>query len=110
MKVKGLLLIAILFIVGCSKPLPDDKLDYAGHWLGPNVELIIFEDGSVIYEYASGGVSTSINGPIQEFTGNSFDVGFGPISSTFVVSQPPMQLFDGRWQMIVDGVSLERVD
>jgi len=69
------------------------------------MSLLITQDGSVKYERLESGVSKSVSGPLQGFNGNNFDVGFGPLSTTFVVASPPHQ--DGEsTKMTVDGVEL----
>jgi hypothetical protein len=101
------LLALILVLAGCSKPLPPEKLSYAGDWRESNVRLLITEDGSVSYKRRSGSTTTTIDAPIKEFQGNNVVVGLGPISTTFVVSEVPHM--DGEeWVMVVDGVKLKR--
>jgi hypothetical protein len=67
--------------------------------------LLITQDGSIRYKRLKGGASKSIEGPLKGFNGNDFDVGIGPLATTFVVSQPPYQDGDQR-KMVVDGVEL----
>jgi hypothetical protein len=94
-----------LYLTACGKPVPPEKSAYVGQWKAPQMSLLITQDGSVKYERLGGGVSKSISGPLQGFSGNNFDVGFGPISTTFVVASPPRQ--DGEsTKMTVDGVEL----
>jgi hypothetical protein len=94
-----------LYLTACGKPVPPEKSAYVGQWKAPQMSLLITQDGSVKYERLEGGVSKSISGPLQGFRGNNFDVGFGPISTTFVVASPPRQ--DGEsTKMTVDGVEL----
>lgn len=100
-----LLLIAALS--GCAKPLPPERSAYAGQWKGEQMTLLITQDGTVTYKRVDGKTTESINGPIQEFSGNSFTVGVGPITANFEVTVPPHQ--DGAvWKMTVDGVELTR--
>jgi len=92
---------------GCSKPLPPDKMDYAGEWHGKGMWLLITEEGSVAYKRRQGNSTTSVSAPIQRFEGASFYVGVGPLSTKFEVSKPPYK--DGNvWKMVVDGVELVR--
>jgi hypothetical protein len=97
-----------LLLAGCAKPLPPDKLDYAGQWRSPTMSLLITESGNVHYRRVDGNNSKSINGPLQAFEGSNFVVGVGPIKTTFVVSMPPSD-DGGTWTMTVDGVELARV-
>ena len=69
--------------------------------------LLITQDGSVRYKRLKAGVSTSVEGPLKGFAGHNFEVGIGPMSTTFIVSKPPYQ--DGeRWKMVVDDVELTK--
>ena len=70
--------------------------------------LRITKDGSVRYKRVRGATTTSVNGPIKDFSGNNFEVGVGPMSTTFIVSKPPFQ-DGGQWKMVVDDVELTRV-
>ncbi len=97
----------LFFLFGCSNPLPDDKLSYAGEWQSKEMVLLILEDGTVSYKRLKGGGSSSINGPLKEFNGNDFKVGILFFSTTFKVSEPPHEV-NGLWQMVVDGVRLTR--
>lgn len=109
MKIKNLaaLLFAIL-LSACSKPLPVEKMNYAGEWRSNKMGLLILADGTVAYKRLQNGGTTSVNGPLKEFEGNDFVVGIGPFATTFAVSEPPHQTVDG-WQMVVDGVRLTKV-
>ena len=70
--------------------------------------LAIAPSGHVEYERQRGATSTSVSGPIQEFKGDDFSVGFLFFSTTFVVSRTPYREGD-TWKMVVDGVELTRV-
>jgi hypothetical protein len=100
-----LVLCSLLLLTACSEPLPQDKLDYAGHWQGQGMELTIEADGAVSYQRREGAKSTTINAPLKHFKGDDFIVGIGPFDTTFVVSQPPQMTAEG-WRMTVDGVEL----
>ena len=90
---------------GCGKPVPPDKLAYVGEWQEKTMYLLITKDGSVRYKRQKGGASTSIEGPLKGFAGDNFEVGIGPMATTFVVGTAPY--LDGqRWRMVVDGVEL----
>lgn len=107
MKLTRLLVLLVLFgsLVGCGKPVPAEKSAYVGEWQTRTMYLLITQEGSVRYKRLKGGASTSVEGPLKGFTGNDFEVGVGPMATTFVVSKPPYQ--DGeRWKMVVDGVEL----
>ncbi len=94
-------------LVACSNPLPEDKIDYAGSWNGTDMDLQIQESGNLEYARIKDGVTTSITGPIKEFDGDNFIVGFAFLTTTFEVSTPPYQ-DDGVWKMVVDGVELSK--
>jgi hypothetical protein len=104
------LLLSLLLLgslLGCGKPVPPEKSAYVGEWQEKAMYLVITQDGSVRYKRLQGGASTSIEGPLKGFKGNDFEVGIGPMVTTFVVSKPPFQ--DGeRWKMVVDGVELTK--
>ena len=109
MKIKYILFtVVVIFLSACSKPLPSEKMNYAGEWQSKEMGLLILADGTVSYKRLKGGGTTSVNGPLKEFNGNDFIVGVGPITTTFVVSEPPLEI-DGVWQMVVDGVRLSKV-
>jgi len=99
----------MLVLVACAKPVPSDKANYVGEWKGRAMSLLITQDGSVVYKRIKGGITTSINAPLQDFHGNNFDVGVGTLKTTFVVSMPPHEV-NGKWKMTVDGVILTRVE
>lgn len=98
-----------LFLAACDNPLPPSKLAYQGEWRSENMVLVIALQGQVSYERKEGTMTTSINGPIKEFTKNGFSVGFGFLTSEFIVNQKPIKQ-DGEWIMIVDGVKLTRTN
>lgn len=100
-------LLLALALYGCGKPLPPEKLAYAGYWSAASMNLHIAHDGSVDYQRVEGSQTTKINAPIKEFEGNNLVVGVGPMATTFVVSVPPHQVGDA-WKMTVDGVELTR--
>ncbi|MBV1910259.1 MAG: hypothetical protein KUG78_13230 [Kangiellaceae bacterium] len=101
------LLVISLLITACSKPLPADKLNYAGHWQSPEMTLLILADGTASYKRTKKGVNVSVDGPIKEFIGKDFVVGFAALTTTFEVTEGPHQV-DGEWQMVVDGVRLRK--
>ncbi|WP_240695211.1 hypothetical protein [Corallincola luteus] len=96
-----------MLLSACSEPLPVDKLNYAGDWQSREMELLILTDGTVAYKRLQKGGTTSINAPLKEFQGNNFIVGIGPVTTTFIVAEPPTEV-DGQWQMVVDGVRLTK--
>ncbi|MBW3566209.1 MAG: hypothetical protein KY459_15990 [Acidobacteria bacterium] len=103
---KLLVLLALVgSLIGCGKPVPPEKSAYVGEWQEKTMYLLITEDGSVRYKRLKGGASTSLEGPLKGFTGDNFEVGIGPMATTFVVSKPPYK--DGDiWKMVVDDVEL----
>ena len=52
-------------------------------------------------------MSTKIEGPLKGFDGDNIEVGIGPFSTKFIVSNPPHE-DAGKWKMMVDGVELVR--
>jgi hypothetical protein len=100
--------VCCLLLAGCAKPLPPEKVAYAGEWRSTTMSLLITTGGNVNYKRVDGNTSKSVNGPLQAFEGDNFVVGVGPVKTTFVVSMPPYQ-DQGTWKMTVDGVELTRV-
>jgi hypothetical protein len=94
-----------VWLAACGKPVPADKSAYVGRWEGPGMALSISADGHVDYKRVKGATSSSISAPLQGFHGDSFDVGLGPMSTTFKVTSPPHQ-DGGATKMTVDGVEL----
>jgi hypothetical protein len=107
MKISPLLpLLPLLFsLAGCAKQVPPEKSAYVGEWQEKSMYLLITQDGSVRYKRLKGGGTTSVDGPLKGFNGNNFDVGVGPMATTFVVSKPPYQDGD-TWKMVVDDAEL----
>lgn len=93
---------SFFLLAGCAKPLPKNKLDYAGMWRNEHVLLYISPDGQVRYAKQENRTSTSINAPIKSFVGDDFEVGVGPFYTTFKVTKRPY-LDGGVWKMEVDG-------
>lgn len=107
---KWLILLALLVsLAGCGKPVPQEKLAYVGEWQEKTMYLLITQDGSVKYKRLKEGATTSIDGPLQSFSGDNFDVGIGPAKTTFVVNKAPYQDGD-TWKMMVDGLELTKTD
>ncbi|HEY0062814.1 MAG TPA: hypothetical protein VGC21_11880 [Telluria sp.] len=106
------LLMIVVALVGCAKPLTPEHAAYAGQWRAEGISLEIAQEGTIAYrkvEKTADNVnhSTSIDAPIKAFVGNGFTVGVGPIETTFVVQVPPHK--DGEvWKMTVDGVELTK--
>ncbi|HEY0633778.1 MAG TPA: hypothetical protein VGE00_00235 [Gammaproteobacteria bacterium] len=100
-------LLLALFLFGCGKPVPPEKSAFVGEWQEKTMYLLITQDGSVRYKRLKEGVTTSVEGPLQGFDGDNFQVGIGPMSTTFVVAKPPYQE-GGEWKMVVDGIPLIR--
>ncbi len=101
------MLIAVLMIAGCVKPLPQDKQHYEGLWQAEGMSISIQVDGTLEYERVEGSSSRSINAPIDHFDGDDFVVSILFIETIFKVSHGP--IFEkGQWTMTVDGVRLVR--
>jgi len=101
--------LALVSWAGCkSVGVPDDKSDYVGEWKGVGMSLTITADGGVDYERTGAGGNKKINAPIKSWSGDNFEVGVGPIATTFDVSKPPYE--DGDvWKMVVDGVEITKI-
>lgn len=99
--------LSTLLLAACAKPIPTAKAAYVGHWQSQDVSLQIGADGRVRYRRKEGDSIRTLTAPLQEFDGNDFKVGIGPLATTFVVSAPPHA--DGAaMKMTVDGVELTR--
>jgi hypothetical protein len=109
MKTRSLIAALALFgsLAGCGVPVPVEKAAYVGEWQESTMYLLITQDGSIRYKRLQGGASKSVEGPLKGFEGDNFDVGIGPMKTTFVVTRPPHQEGD-RWLMTVDGVELKK--
>jgi hypothetical protein len=94
-------------LLGCGQPVPPDKAAYVGEWQEKTMYLLITQDGSVRYKRLKGGATVSVEGPLKGFAGDNFEVGIGPMTTTFIVSKPPYRDGDG-WRMVVDEVDLVR--
>jgi len=89
------------------KPVPDDKSDYIGMWLGGPITFEVRPDGILFYEKTNGGTSTSLEVPITIWGNSSISAGIGPFATTFAINSPPQQI-DGQWTMTVDDQILLR--
>jgi len=104
----ALVLASSLALTACDAgPLPTDKQDYAGHWRGDGMDLIIASSGKVQYKRAKGKGQVEISGPISEWHDEDFVVGVMVMKTKFDVTEPPKEV-DGVWVMTVDGVLLSR--
>jgi hypothetical protein len=90
-------------------PIPAAKAAYVGDWQGDKMRLHIHQEGKVDYKLDRPGKQLDIHVDLLGFNGDSFDVGWGIVRSTFVVSKPPHR-DHGKWKMVVDGVELTRVE
>jgi len=96
-------------LVGCGKSVPQEKASYVGEWQEKAMYLLITQDGSVKYKRMKNSGTTSLDGPLKGFSGNNFEIGVGPMATTFVVSKPPYREGD-QWKMVVDGLELTKTD
>ena len=110
MKLRNLVLSIFLLgsLVACGKPVPPEKSAYVGEWQEKTMYLLITQDGSVQYKRLKGGATVSVSGPLKGFDGNNFEVGVGPMATTFIVSKAPYQDGD-KWKMVVDEVELTKL-
>jgi hypothetical protein len=95
----------LCLMAGCGRPVPAEKSGYVGEWSEKDMYLLITKDGSVKYKRQKGNGTTSIAAPLRGFSGDNFDVGVGPMATTFIVSRAPYQDGD-KWKMVVDGIEL----
>ena len=105
----GVTTLCLLWLSSCGIPLPADKMNYVGEWRAPGMYLLILADGSVKYKRIKKGFTKSIEAPLQGFDRDDFIVGIGSLKTTFRVDKPPYQE-NGQWKMVVDGVTLIRVN
>ncbi|MBZ0087328.1 MAG: hypothetical protein K8F33_04460 [Thermomonas sp.] len=103
------LLLTLLGLVGCGQSVPPDKQAYIGEWQSEGMAVNIAPGGKVIVVKEGGGSArTRVEAPLQEFSGNDFTIGLGPMKTTYRVSVPPHEV-NGEWKMTVDGKELTRV-
>lgn len=109
MIIRTIIFLSFIFLLSvCSKPIDKSRLHYVGSWQNNEMALLILKDGSVAYKRLKGGVTTSVNGPLKEFNGDDFVVGVLFLTTIFKVTEPPHEV-EGKWQMVVDGVRLTKV-
>ncbi|HAV37557.1 MAG TPA: hypothetical protein DCX52_14595 [Massilia sp.] len=90
-------------------PVPADKQAYVGDWQGKDMRIQMAKDGKIKYKRDRPSKKLDLSVDLQGFNGDNFDIGWGFVRSTFVVSKPPHREGD-KWKMTVDGVELTRVD
>ncbi|MEW6373059.1 MAG: hypothetical protein AB1584_19170 [Pseudomonadota bacterium] len=90
-------------------PVPADKLAYVGDWQGKDMRIQMAKDGKIKYKRDRPNKKMDLSVDLQGFNGDNFDIGWGFVRSTFVVSKPPHRE-GNQWKMTVDGVELTRVD
>lgn len=107
--VKIALLSAVLLATACKgQPLPPDKSEFAGRWVGPGADLLIQPEGRVKWEKLEGKGRVQIEGPLQGWIEDDFVVGVMVVKTRFDVTEPPHEV-DGEWVMTVNGVQLTRL-
>ncbi len=107
--ISATLLSLVLVASACKgQPLPADKAEFAGHWRGGGIDLVIQPEGHVSYEKSEGKGHVEVSGPLRGWVGNDFVVGVMVVKTTFKVNTAPHQV-DGVWRMTMDGVELTRV-
>lgn len=101
-----LVALASIVTAGCAKPLPPERRSYVGFWQadvdGEHFVLGVSGEGRVHFVRSRPGYSETLNLPVKGFTGDSFDVGVGPLTTHFEVQQAP-HLEQGRWTMTMNG-------
>ena len=103
------LILFITILSACSIPVPENKSAYIGEWQSKEMYLLILQDGTVSYKRLKNGDSTSVNGPLKEFIGDDFVVGFSFLTTTFDVSEPPVK-DSNTWRMTIDGIRLQKTE
>lgn len=98
-----------LGLAACAEPVPTAKLTYVGEWKGAGMAFKIAADGTVEYWHQKDKKTVHLEAPLRRFIGDNFEVGIGPMTTTFVVSQPPHE-DAGQWKMVVDGVELVKAN
>lgn len=98
-----------LALTACAEPVPAAKLAYVGKWEGAGMAFKIDADGTVAYWHKKDKKTVHLEAPLRRFIGDNFEVGIGPMTTTFVVSQPPHEA-GGQWKMVVDGVELVKAN
>lgn len=88
-------------------PPPASLSEIVGTWQGDTVRLVIDADGMMAHENNEGGTNTRFNAPVLAWTDGSFTAGIGPITQTFVIDSPPVQVGD-RWTMTINNNALTR--
>ena len=103
-----LLLLIVLTLVACGKPVPVYKSAYVGEWQAPQMYLMITPEGRVVYKHYKDGGTITVKGSLRGFKGDNFSVGYGFSTTTFMVTTPPYLNEDDTWRMVVNGVELVR--
>jgi hypothetical protein len=81
--------------------------DYVGTWRNASDStLVIQPTGELIFEKHEGRGSQSVHAAIASFAGDDIQVKVF-VSTTIHVSEAPHQVA-GRWQITVDGITLQR--
>lgn len=91
--------------------LTEDRQNYVGEWRGATMNLLIRPDGTIDYrrEETIGDTTNTdtVSGPINMFSGASFQVGVLGQNTQFDVSNPP-QMENGAMTMTVNGERLTK--
>ncbi len=106
-----LFIASMLLFAACDsiEEIPEDKKKYVGVWRSENAAIEIKDDGFVSYAKIVDGVSETVEGPIKEFEGDSFIVGFWFITKKFEVQEKPH--IDGNsYKMKINDMEFTRID
>jgi len=104
-----LLILTIIFLVGCAEQLPDDKKEFVGLWKSNQTSLLITESGRLEYETQKGSTKNSISMPIKNINESEIVAGFLFIKSTFELQGKPIKE-DDLLTLVVDGEKLFKTD
>lgn len=111
------MLVRMLLLAGCllaprvvlaePLPVPAEKKAYVGEWLGKDTRINIAKNGQIDYKIKRPNKKVDMSIELVRFNGDSFEAGYGIVTTTFVVSKPPHKVGD-KWKMVVDGVELTK--
>ena len=110
----GVLLVAIVSISSCTKPITGSNADYVGTWYSSTTVLVINADGSGSYNENNGIVTKSIEGFVKIKNGK-LKIKFGLAKKKYMIDTPPYSTVVGDdwssytyYEMVLDGEPFAR--
>ena len=97
----------IILLTACAKQINKSRVAYVGIWLSKDMVLSIHQNGKVDYTFRKHGIIQTISAPLIKFEGDSFVIGYLFITTKFIVTEAPHKV-NGKWQMVVDGIRLNK--